>query len=83
MRSAAADAGLLEPGLAQRLTRAAGFRNLVAHAYGSLDMRRVHAAAVHGPADLRAFPRAAARSAAVAHAAESGGDGRHVPGCGA
>ena len=37
------------------MTRAAGFRNLVAHAYDSLDMRRVHDAASHGPADLRAF----------------------------
>lgn len=50
-----ADAGLLEPGLAQRLSRAAGFRNLVAHADDALDMRRVHDAASHGPADLRAF----------------------------
>ena len=50
-----ADAGMVEPGLVQRLTRAAGFRNLVAHAYDGLDMRRVHDAASHGPADLRAF----------------------------
>ena len=50
-----ADAGMVEPGLAQRMTRAAGFRNLVAHAYDSLDMRRVHDAASNGPADLRAF----------------------------
>lgn len=50
-----ADAGLLDPGLAHRLSRAAGFRNLVAHAYDTLDMTRVHDAASHGPADLRAF----------------------------
>jgi len=48
-------AGLLEPELADRLVRAAGFRNLVAHAYDTLDMARVHAAATQGPADLRAF----------------------------
>lgn len=54
-----ATAGHLEPGLAARLTRAAGFRNLVAHAYGRLDMARVHEAARLGPADLRAFLRRA------------------------
>ena len=41
--------------LAQRLARAAGFRNLVVHAYAELDLRRVHTAATSGPADLRAF----------------------------
>jgi uncharacterized protein YutE (UPF0331/DUF86 family) len=50
-----ADAGLVDRELTQRLTRAAGFRNLVAHAYESLDMERVHRAATEGPADLRAF----------------------------
>jgi len=50
-----ADAGLVERDLAQRLTRAAGFRNLVAHAYEGLDMQRVHGAATEGPADLRSF----------------------------
>ncbi len=50
-----ADAGLLERGLAERSTRAAGFRNLVAHAYEGLDMKRMYRAAAEGPADLRAF----------------------------
>jgi uncharacterized protein YutE (UPF0331/DUF86 family) len=50
-----ADAGLLDRDLAMRLIQASGFRNLVAHAYDSLDMRRVHQAAVEGPADLRTF----------------------------
>ena len=50
-----AEAGLLERDLTQRLTQAAGFRNLVAHAYEGLDMERVHRAAREGPADLRAF----------------------------
>lgn len=48
-------AGHLEAALAERLARAAGFRNVVAHAYESLDMRRVHAAASVGPADIRSF----------------------------
>ena len=52
-----ADAGRIDADLAARLVRAAGFRNVVAHAYESLDMKRVHAAATHGPADLRAFMR--------------------------
>lgn len=50
-----ADDGKLERELAERLVRAAGFRNAVAHAYERLDMRRVHEAARSGPADLRAF----------------------------
>jgi uncharacterized protein YutE (UPF0331/DUF86 family) len=48
-------AGKLETDLGERLARAAGFRNAVAHAYESLDMARVHAAAQSGPADLRRF----------------------------
>jgi uncharacterized protein YutE (UPF0331/DUF86 family) len=50
-----AAAGHVEADLADRLARAAGFRNVVAHAYESLDMARVHQAATHGPADLRRF----------------------------
>jgi uncharacterized protein YutE (UPF0331/DUF86 family) len=54
-----ARSGRLDPQLAARLVKAAGFRNVVAHAYESLDLRRVHDAAKHGRADLRAFLRAA------------------------
>lgn len=50
-----AGAGHIDRALADRLARAAGFRNVVAHAYEALDLARVHAAATHGPADLRAF----------------------------
>ena len=50
-----AEAGTIDSGLAERLSRAAGFRNVVAHAYESLDMARVHRAATTGPADLRGF----------------------------
>jgi uncharacterized protein YutE (UPF0331/DUF86 family) len=60
-------AGLIDGALADRLVRAAGFRNLVAHAYERLDMARVHQAAHTGPADLRAF--IAAIAGAVAGAA--------------
>lgn len=49
------NAGIVEPLLARRLKRAAGFRNPIAHAYEQLDMARVHAAATAGPADLRAL----------------------------
>jgi uncharacterized protein YutE (UPF0331/DUF86 family) len=48
-------AGVLDAALARKLAAAAGFRNLVAHAYGSIDLVRVHDAATHGPADLRGF----------------------------
>ncbi len=50
-----ADAGYIQPELAERLTRAAGFRNVIAHNYDKLDMDRVYRAAREGPADLRAF----------------------------
>ena len=50
-----AAAGCVEASLAQRLARAAGFRNVVAHAYGDLDLARVFEAASRGPANLRAF----------------------------
>jgi uncharacterized protein YutE (UPF0331/DUF86 family) len=46
---------VIDEAFADRLVRAAGFRNLVAHAYETLDMERVHAAATHGPADLLTF----------------------------
>ncbi len=49
------NAGIVEPALADRLVRAAGFRNVVAHAYESLDLKRVHRAAADGPADLLKF----------------------------
>jgi uncharacterized protein YutE (UPF0331/DUF86 family) len=49
------NAGMIETDLSERLTRAAGFRNAVAHAYEDLDMARVHSSATQGPADLRAF----------------------------
>lgn len=48
-------AHLIETRLADRLVRAAGFRNVVAHAYENLDLARVHLAAASGPADLLAF----------------------------
>jgi uncharacterized protein YutE (UPF0331/DUF86 family) len=50
-----AAAGHLESGLARRLTKAAGFRNVIAHAYESIDMGRIYDAAVDGPRDLRGF----------------------------
>ena len=50
-----AAAGRIDAALGDRLVRAAGFRNVVAHAYESLDMQRAHEAATRGPSDLRAF----------------------------
>jgi uncharacterized protein YutE (UPF0331/DUF86 family) len=56
----------LDSGLADRLVRATGFRNVVAHAYEALDMARVFRAAADGPADLRAF-LASLRDAIASH----------------
>jgi uncharacterized protein YutE (UPF0331/DUF86 family) len=50
-----ASAGVVDGGLADRLVRAAGFRNIVAHVYSRLDLGRVYRAAQDGPADLIAF----------------------------
>jgi uncharacterized protein YutE (UPF0331/DUF86 family) len=58
-RLAASD--VIPANLADRLARAAGFRNLVADAYDTLDMARVHKAAAEGPPDLRAFLAALGR----------------------
>lgn len=49
------EAGVLTAGLAKRLARAAGFCNVVVHAYEKLDLDRIHRIASEGPADLRAF----------------------------
>ena len=59
------DAGIVSRDLAERLGRAAGFRNLIAHQYDTLDMRRVYLAATQGPGDLRAFLQALAAGAAL------------------
>jgi uncharacterized protein YutE (UPF0331/DUF86 family) len=53
-----AKAGVIDIALAERLARAAGFRNVIAHAYDTLDLARVWNAARHGPGDLRAFVHA-------------------------
>ena len=55
--------GVIDEALANRLVKAAGFRNVVAHAYDTLDMNRVHRAATEGPADLKAFLDALGRAA--------------------
>jgi uncharacterized protein YutE (UPF0331/DUF86 family) len=60
-------ASVLEPDLANRLMKAAGFRNVVAHAYEQFDMKRVFRAASSGPADLRSFIRIVAQLSASAN----------------
>jgi uncharacterized protein YutE (UPF0331/DUF86 family) len=55
------NANVVEAALAERLMRAAGFRNVIAHAYETLDLERVYQAAKDGPSDLRAFLAALAR----------------------
>jgi uncharacterized protein YutE (UPF0331/DUF86 family) len=54
---------VIEPALAERLASAAGFRNLVAHQYGALDWRRVHALATSDLSDLDTLCREIARRA--------------------
>lgn len=50
-----AAADVIDTDLAVRVACAAGFRNLVVNAYAEPDLRRLHASASTGPADLRAF----------------------------
>jgi uncharacterized protein YutE (UPF0331/DUF86 family) len=52
---ALAERGSLSRSLAERLAAAAGFRNLVAHQYGVVDLARVHAMAANELDDLLAF----------------------------
>lgn len=50
---------VIDDELANRLARAAGFRNIVVHTYADLDMDQVYTAATRGPDDIRAFLAAA------------------------
>lgn len=47
--------GVIGAELSERLVRAAGFRNVLVHAYAELDLALVHRAARTGPDDLRSF----------------------------
>lgn len=62
--AALATHGIIDPSLAARLAGAAAFRNLIAHQYGALDWRRVHALASSGPPDLEALCASLAERAA-------------------
>jgi uncharacterized protein YutE (UPF0331/DUF86 family) len=63
-----ADEHRIPPELARRLAAAAGFRTLVAHRYGALDIARVHEIATIGPGDLLQFCELASRAAGNAQA---------------
>ena len=56
-----AEAGLLDPDLAHRLSGWAGFRNVLAHFYPVIDFDRVHAALQNDLGDLEAFAVAVSR----------------------
>lgn len=53
--------GYLGKELVSGLIAATGFRNRMAHAYETVDLVRVHAAAQHGPATLRLFLKTVAK----------------------
>jgi uncharacterized protein YutE (UPF0331/DUF86 family) len=61
--TAVAGHGVISRQLAARLATAAAFRNLVAHPYGVLDWRRVHALAASDLGDLDTFCAALAERA--------------------
>jgi uncharacterized protein YutE (UPF0331/DUF86 family) len=60
---ALAEHGVLDRSLAERLAVASGFRNLVAHRYGSLDANRIHEIASSDLDDLLTFCQVLARQA--------------------
>jgi uncharacterized protein YutE (UPF0331/DUF86 family) len=49
------DRKVLDAGLARRLAAASGLRNLIAHRYGVLDWKRIHAVAATELGDLLQF----------------------------
>lgn len=53
--------GVLPADLAERMVSAAGFRNVLVHQYGVLDIERVRRAVVRDVADLDDFAKAIAR----------------------
>lgn len=55
--------GVIHEDLAGRLAAAAGLRNVIAHRYVALDLRRIHQVAVEDVDDLLAFCAALARAA--------------------
>jgi uncharacterized protein YutE (UPF0331/DUF86 family) len=50
-----ARASLLTPAIAQSMAACAGLRNLIAHAYGSVDLGRLHDELPHGRDALAAY----------------------------
>jgi uncharacterized protein YutE (UPF0331/DUF86 family) len=51
--------GVIDPSLAARMRRAAGFRNIAVHSYRAIDWAIVHAICRHNLDDFKAFARAA------------------------
>ena len=49
---------IIDPGLTEKMVQAMGFRNLIVHEYGKLDLGIVHRAAWESVEDLREFMRA-------------------------
>lgn len=53
--------GVLSPELARKMVSAAGFRNILVHHYGSLDVERVRRAVVRDVGDLDEYAKAIAQ----------------------
>ena len=52
------DQGIIDIGLTEKMIRAVGFRNLVVHEYGKVDLEVVFRVAHENVADLKEFARA-------------------------
>ena len=55
------DNGVISRDLSERMIKAVGFRNLVAHEYAKLDLERVYAIAAEGAKDVEEFLRVVVR----------------------
>jgi len=52
------DYGYIDPELTEKMVAAAGFRNLVVHEYGNVDLKQVYHIAHHDIYDLQMFLKA-------------------------
>jgi uncharacterized protein YutE (UPF0331/DUF86 family) len=57
--------GLLPADLTEKMVKAVGFRNLLVHEYGKIDLQRLHRAAVKDVDDLMSFLAAIFRNLGI------------------
>jgi len=61
--------GYLAPELAEKMIAAVGFRNLIVHEYGNVDLKKVYQIAHQDVGDLKAYLRAVIEKSGIGQAA--------------